>query len=115
MKAIVRPSQLNGSKKKCAVCGKVFFAPDEDVWVFKRVTKKRHEQVKANFFCSWHCLRKWDSQFPGMVMSEKITEMIKAGKTDEEIRKELGIKQGKIDRNYRRNYSECETELKKGR
>ena len=46
---------LDGTERKCPICGKVFLAHEE--WAYKK-TKDKH----SNIFCSWGCLRKWEAQ-----------------------------------------------------
>ena len=46
---------LGGVYKVCPTCGKEFYIPNLDEWVFKR-----HGKNNYRFFCKWSCLRKFD-------------------------------------------------------
>lgn len=79
---------LEGYRKVCPVCGSDFWARYD--WVYKKFYGK-----KQTYYCSWKCLRKVERE--NMTIGMKITMMIKAGKTDKEIKQELGVTQYQID------------------
>lgn len=44
-------SRYDEHYRQCYQCGKLFFVPDYETYVFRRDTK---------YFCSWGCMRKYD-------------------------------------------------------
>ena len=54
--------------RKCPICGKAFYCPCIDLWVYKeghrnkRTGRMNHHKIKA--FCSWHCFREWEKKHP---------------------------------------------------
>lgn len=75
-------------KRKCPVCGKIFFA--SGLWVYKR--GYAHNQ---RIYCSWHCMR--SEEKTGNTISEKIRQAYRDGLNDTEIKKCLGVTQKQVD------------------
>ena len=44
----------------CSTCGKAFYIPLADDWVYQRQSQKG-KAYKRHWFCSWGCMRKWDA------------------------------------------------------
>ena len=51
-----------GAYKNCPTCGKEFFVPQLDDWVFKRYRRDKTKELM--YFCKWSCVRKWDAEHP---------------------------------------------------
>lgn len=47
---------LSDHTRKCPICGKLFWPPDLDTYVFKRT-----QQRSIVYYCSWHCLREYEA------------------------------------------------------
>ena len=45
----------------CKTCGKLFYCPMMEDWVYKR-TVHTDKGDKRQWFCSWGCLRKWEAE-----------------------------------------------------
>ena len=47
----------------CDVCGKLFYVPDADSWVYKRQRKSHHGKTcRVLWFCSYHCKREEENR-----------------------------------------------------
>lgn len=79
-------------KRKCPVCGKVFWASAE--WVYK----KGYSHC-MRVYCSWKCLRQEEKD--KTPLKDKIDRAILDGLTNAEIKELLGVTQHQID--YRRD------------
>ena len=49
-----KESLLTAGEKKCAMCGKVFYVHDAEVYVYKTGFK----DSRKTYFCGWGCMRK---------------------------------------------------------
>lgn len=47
-------------KCKCPICNKDFYIESSD-WAYKKSTRKRGENTKRKFFCSWKCYQQDES------------------------------------------------------
>lgn len=49
----------------CYECGKIFYPPVREEWVFKRYVPRasRDSRDRTIYFCSWSCLRKYEREF----------------------------------------------------
>ncbi len=47
----------------CGECGKEFFVPVINEWVYKRKDYMGSEKEETKFFCSWKCLRSFDREY----------------------------------------------------
>ena len=79
---------LNEHKRECPVCGKQFWSSAQ--WVYK--TNYGHSQ---QIYCSWKCMRSEEKK--RMTVSDKISQAIRDGLNDNEIKKLLGVTQRQID------------------
>lgn len=75
-------------RRKCPICGKLFWSSAE--WVYK-IGHKNAQQI----FCSWKCMRAEEKK--NMTITDKISQAIRDGLTDNEIKKMLGVTQRQID------------------
>lgn len=70
---------LVGKERRCKVCGKVFIIKPE--WVYKKGVGDG-----TVVFCSWGCLRKWESRRkPKGEQREAVIQAIRDGLTIREI------------------------------
>ena len=96
-------------ERKCRVCGKHFIAYAD--YVYKRNTKNT-----LYYFCSWHCMREYDSDHKSRkggrpnANAERICELIKDGKTNEEIHLALNVPETTV-RYYRDCYIQAPFDL----
>lgn len=79
---------MSEHRRKCPVCGKLFWSSAE--WVYKKGYKNAQQ-----IFCSWKCLRSEEKK--SMTITDKISQAIRDGLTDNEIKKRLGVTQRQID------------------
>lgn len=85
--------QLVGRERKCPVCEKVFILADEE-WAYKRI-----RDHKAQYFCSWGCLCRYEQTRPKRVAKDQRDDMIrmlKEGKGISEIVRTLGVDRSKV-------------------
>ena len=85
---------FNGKDRKCPMCGKVFLLYEE-TWVYKR--RLSHDSTK--YFCSWHCLQKFEKEHPkplAVEQREKLIELIKQGMGTSDIVRTLGVDRTKV-------------------
>ena len=75
-------------KRKCPVCGKVFFA--SGLWVYKKGYAHN-----LRVYCSWRCMRSEEKD--GNKLSDKIRAAARDGLNDAEIKKCLGVTQKQVD------------------
>ena len=84
---------MSEHRRKCPVCGKQFWSSAQ--WVYK-IGYKDAQQI----FCSWKCMRIEEKK--RMTITDKISQAIRDGLTDNEIKKLLGVTQRQIDFKRRR-------------
>ena len=46
--------------RTCEVCGKEFYIPCFSLWAYKRTYKRGNSEPRFTWFCSWHCLSKFE-------------------------------------------------------
>jgi len=85
---------MNENKRKCPVCGKQFWSSSQ--WVYKSNYNKAQQ-----IYCSWKCMRSEERK--RMTISDKITQAIRDGLNDNEIKRLLGVTQRQIDFRRMRN------------
>ena len=53
-----KESLLTAGEKVCAMCGKVFYVHDAEVYAYK----KGYAGYRTTYFCSWGCMRKAEKE-----------------------------------------------------
>lgn len=50
---------LENGMHRCAICGKIIYAPESELWTYKRIYRSHHkrEDDHITWFCSYHCMR----------------------------------------------------------
>ena len=98
---------FQGGWNKCPVCGKEFFVTHQDL-----VYKRHNSKSQCIWFCSYGCMRKYDTSDPAMngrgerklkapSKAERICEMLDNGLTMAEISRLTGYSSGTV--NYYRD------------
>lgn len=84
---------LDKREHRCPVCRKRFIVPTEE-WAYKRLYDHH-----VRYFCSWGCLNKHELTRPKKVAGrelDRMIEMLRAGKSDTEIVRTLGVDRSKV-------------------
>lgn len=82
--------------RTCPICGKTFCVPDIDVWAYKFRVGTSRGYSKTTYVCSWHCLQKIRKKRESVIRGkktnsgERIIQMLKEGKSNDEIMDEVG-------------------------
>lgn len=85
-------------ERNCEICGKPICVIDPERWAYKvRIGESRAQKVY--YCCSWKCLRQMpEKPIKGKRTGNKevIFELIRQGKTNKEIMRELAVTNGTI-------------------
>lgn len=76
--------------RKCPICGKEYYIPDVEVWVYKR----HRSHTGDIYFCSYKCTRKYDALHTPK--ANRIKAAIRAGISDEELTRCFGLTKAQI-------------------
>ena len=58
--------------KICPVCGKKFFVPDFDIWVFKRSANENFRHSEVLYFNKYECKNKYDKKYEEELHRRKV-------------------------------------------
>lgn len=82
-------------ERKCAMCGKIICMSEPEKWAYKIKNGQ-----KTHYFCSWHCLQEnpeRSKRGKKTNKKEKVFELLRQGKKDVEIMKELNCTIGTVN------------------
>ena len=48
----------------CGSCGKKFYIPNKDAWVYHRYAYRKSRENGHIWFCGWNCMRAWEKKNP---------------------------------------------------